>query len=51
MLGQTRAVLERYAATGGCYEEVVIDDSGHIPFLEKPDEFNAVFHKFLIDQK
>jgi pimeloyl-ACP methyl ester carboxylesterase len=51
MLGQTRAVLERYAATGGCYEEVVIDDSGHIPFLEKPDEFDAVFHRFLIDQK
>lgn len=47
MLAQTRAVLERYAATGGFYEEVVVDDSGHIPFLEKPDEFNQAFHTFL----
>ena len=51
MIAQTRAVLDRYAATGGFYEEVIIDDSGHIPFLEKPDTFNAVLHKFLIERK
>jgi pimeloyl-ACP methyl ester carboxylesterase len=47
MLRQTRAVLERYAATGGSYREVVLDDCGHLPFTEKPDEFNAVFHQHL----
>ncbi len=47
MLGQTRAVLERYAAAGGSYREVVIHDAGHVPFIEKPDEFNAVFHAHL----
>lgn len=47
MLKQTRAVLQRYAAAGGSYREVVIDDAGHAPFIEKPDEFNAVFHGHL----
>lgn len=44
MLDQTRAVLECYAAAGGWYKEVVIEDAGHIPFIEKPAEFNAAFH-------
>ncbi len=47
MLDQTRAVLERYQARGGSYEEVVIADAGHCPFIEKPGEFNAAFHAFL----
>lgn len=47
MLGQTRAVLEAYQVAGGGYNEVVIEDSGHAPFIEKPDEFNAVFHQHL----
>lgn len=47
MLAQTRAVLEKYAKSGGHYQEVVIDDCGHIPFIEKPIEFNAVFHQHL----
>mgnify|MGYP001461302955 FL=1 len=48
MLRQTRAVLEQYAAAGGWYREVVIDAAGHAPFIEKPDEFNAVFHALLV---
>lgn len=44
MIGQTRAVLEKYAASGGDYEEVVIEDAGHLPFIEKPEEFNRAFH-------
>jgi len=44
MVGQTRSVLEKYAASGGGYEEVVINDAGHIPFIEKPEEFNRAFH-------
>lgn len=47
MLRQTRWVLDQYAAHNGWYDEVVIEDSGHIPFIEKPDAFNAVFHAFL----
>ncbi len=51
MLGQTRAVLERYAAAGGSYREVVIDDAAHAPFIEKPDAFNAVFHTHLASRR
>jgi pimeloyl-ACP methyl ester carboxylesterase len=39
MVGQTRAVLEKYAANGGAYWERVIADTGHTPYVEKPDEF------------
>jgi pimeloyl-ACP methyl ester carboxylesterase len=44
MLRQIRAVLERYAAAGGSYREMVIQDAGHVPFIEKPEEFNAILH-------
>jgi len=44
MLSQTRAVLEKYRAAGGAYNEVVIDDTAHVPFIEKPGEFNKHFH-------
>ncbi|MBL8134707.1 MAG: alpha/beta fold hydrolase [Anaerolineae bacterium] len=47
MIGQTRAVLEQYQAAGGAYTEVVFADCGHTPFVEKFDEFNAVFHKHI----
>ena len=47
MLKQTRAVLEKYAANGGAYREVVIEDAGHIPYIEKLDEFNKHFHKHI----
>jgi len=44
MLGQTRAVLDRYRRAGGAYEEVVIEDTGHVPFVENLAAFNQVFH-------
>jgi pimeloyl-ACP methyl ester carboxylesterase len=47
MVGQTRAVLEQYAAHGGSFSEHVIQDTAHGPHIEKPDEFNALFHPFL----
>lgn len=47
MITQTRNVLEQYKAHGGMYEEVVIADAGHTPYLEKPEAFNAAFHAFL----
>lgn len=47
MIDQIRAVLERYAANGGAYREEVIADAGHSPFLEKPEQFNGLFHAFI----
>jgi len=47
MVGQIRAVLQKYAQSGGKFQEVVIEDTGHTPYLEKPAEFNAAFHKHL----
>lgn len=47
MLRQIRAVLDAYAENGGQYQEVVVEDAGHTPYIEKPEEFNEVFHAFL----
>lgn len=44
MLKQIRATLENYAAEGGKYKEVIIEETGHVPFIEKTDEFNEIFH-------
>jgi len=41
MVGQTRAVLERYAAGGGSFREVVNDNCGHSPHVERPAEVTA----------
>lgn len=47
MVGQTRNVLEQYKAKGGSYEEIVIADTGHSPYIEKPEECMAAFTKVL----
>ncbi|MCO6449894.1 MAG: alpha/beta hydrolase [Caldilineales bacterium] len=47
MLAQTRAVLDKYKAHGGWYDEVVIEDAAHAPFLENPQKFNVAFHAHL----
>ncbi len=47
MVGQTRAVLEQYKANGGAYWEKVIADTGHTPYVEKPDEFTAMLLEHL----
>jgi pimeloyl-ACP methyl ester carboxylesterase len=39
MVSQTRSVLDRYAATGGAYREVVLPGVGHSPHVERPQEF------------
>ena len=41
MVSQTRHILDEYKAKGGAYEEVVIADTGHTPFVEKPNEVMA----------
>jgi len=47
MVGQVRSILEKYRAQSGSYEEVVIADTGHTPYVEKPEEFMAAFTKAL----
>lgn len=47
MLDQTRQVLESYQKNGGCYQEMVIPNTGHSPFLENPKAFMEAFHGFL----
>jgi pimeloyl-ACP methyl ester carboxylesterase len=38
MVGQTRAVLDRYAAAGGSYREIVYERCGHSPHIERPTD-------------
>jgi pimeloyl-ACP methyl ester carboxylesterase len=47
MVSQTRHILDQYKANGGSYEEVIIADTGHTPYIEKPEEFMAAFTKVL----
>jgi pimeloyl-ACP methyl ester carboxylesterase len=48
MVGQTRYFLEKYSAAGGSFTEVIIPNTGHVPFIEKPEDFNAVFHQHIM---
>jgi catechol 2,3-dioxygenase-like lactoylglutathione lyase family enzyme len=41
MVSQTRAVLDAYAAAGGTYRELALENSGHGPHLDQPDAFRA----------
>lgn len=47
MLKQIRAVLDSYANNGGFYEEVVINDAGHAPYLDQLEAFNQLFHRHI----
>ncbi|GAA4285886.1 hypothetical protein [Georgenia daeguensis] len=42
MVSQMRTVLDRFAAAGGSYEEVVLEGVGHSPHLEEPDRFSEL---------
>lgn len=46
MVPQIRALLE-YRESGGEFVEVIVEDCGHSPHLEKPEEFNKSFHSLL----
>ena len=39
MVAQTRALLDDYAAAGGRYQETVLEDSGHGPHLDQPEQY------------
>ncbi len=49
MIAQIKQVLDNYAAAGGSVEEIVIEDCGHSPFIEKAAEFNQALQAFLAD--
>lgn len=41
MVTQTRAALRRYQQAGGRFTETAIDQTGHSPHIEKPEEFRT----------
>lgn len=45
MVAQTRAVLQKYATQGGYFEELVMQNTGHTPYIEKPHDFMALLLK------
>ncbi len=47
MLQQTRAVLDRFAARGGAYREVVLAGHAHGPVVECPDRVAALLTEML----
>jgi hypothetical protein len=46
-VSQTRVVLEAYSAAGGANQEVVIENAGHVPYLDNLAEFDRVLHAHL----
>jgi pimeloyl-ACP methyl ester carboxylesterase len=48
MVSQTRFMLEKFAAAGGQFKEVIVEDTAHSPHIEKPAEFLAVFLSFMM---
>jgi pimeloyl-ACP methyl ester carboxylesterase len=47
MVTQTRAVLDRYAASGGRYREVLLPGVGHSPHVERPQDFQVALLEHL----
>ena len=47
MVSQTRAVLEAYRRRGGRFDELVLDQCGHSPHIERAPAFFAALHNFL----
>lgn len=47
MVGQMRAVLDRFAAAGGTYQEVQLPGIGHSPHIEVPARFHELLTELL----
>ena len=47
MIAQIKQVLDNYAAAGGAVTEVVIEDCGHTPFLEKAEATHQALFAFI----
>jgi pimeloyl-ACP methyl ester carboxylesterase len=48
MVGQTRAVLQKYAQNGGAFREVVMEGCAHACILEQPDKVADEMESFLL---
>lgn len=51
MMKQIRYFLEEYARQGGQFAEAAVPDAGHVPFITHPEQFNPIFHHFLLRRK
>ena len=47
MIAQTRYFLEKLSESGSSYTEVVMENTGHTPFIEQPREFARLLHEHL----
>jgi pimeloyl-ACP methyl ester carboxylesterase len=47
MLRQIRAVLDSYRTNGGVYHELIFEDCGHAPVIEKPAKFRLALRNFI----
>lgn len=47
MVSQTKTVLDTYHKQGGMVKEIVLDNCGHSPHIEKADEFISALSDFL----
>jgi pimeloyl-ACP methyl ester carboxylesterase len=47
MKAQIRSVLERYRANGGEVREVMLQECGHSPHIEKPEEVLRALTEFV----
>ncbi len=51
MIGQTRYFLEQLRKNGSSFSEVVMENIGHTPFVEKAAEFSQLLHEHLQSTK
>jgi hypothetical protein len=47
MIDQMRFLKRAYCRNGGAFEEVVMAETGHSPFIEAQSEFLGIFSGFL----
>lgn len=47
MIAQTRYFLEELAKNGSSFKEEVIENTGHTPYIEKPEVFASLLHNHL----
>ena len=51
MIGQTRYFLEQLSKGGSSFREVVMENTGHTPFVERAAEFSQLLHDHLQSTK
>lgn len=49
MLGQIRTMLDEYRRQGGSYEEHILANTGHVPYLQEPEVFRSLWIPFLLN--